>query len=528
MASSALTIEQAIERMRRHILARDRQYMVRLVQAYKDAWDSLQPEWDVLEAGLESGKDKAWLLARLKALQGQIEARFYRYSIWMEQEQQAAIREALEAARSDTRRIVETFYGSLPPNVIRTIWHEVPEDALITMLGMTGPDSPLYDRMVKKLGPAMADRVGTGLRRGIALGYHPRKLQSILLQELGAGLQWSLTSTRTAMMQAYWRTTSNIYKRNDVVKGWYWLAALDDRTCFLCAMQSGTFHPKTETLNGHYACRCTMVPAVKSFRELGINLAGPPKPNVPNGRKWFEGLPEARQKKMMGLTKWQMWKDGKIDLTSILTTKHDEVYGDMLAAKTIGQLIGAEPVEAGGPGVVEPWMDALRREEAAIYNEPIEHAAMISQDGTEVFRAVGDERSVTVRLTEQEQRLLGEMPISTHNHPGKVGTPLSSQDIRFAIHWNVSRERAVSIDRLAEAMPGPDGWPTLGEWDKAFRDAEHKWWAFFHREYLHGTVRPPEWWEAWHDRGLVYNAIMVEACRKVGIIYRFVRWAPEV
>ena len=523
-SKTTLTLEQAIERARRHIAAADKEYMLRILQAYRDAWEELQPQWEVLEAGLEAGKDKTWLLARLSAYQVQLEDRIRRFSYWLGPERERAIMDAIKQARHDTRDIVEKSYGWLGPNIIRTVWHEIPEETLRTMLAMTGPGSPLYGRMEERLGPEVAARVGRGLRTGIALGYHPRKLQAILLRELGAGLQWSLTSTRTAMMQAYWRTTSNIYKRNPVVNGWYWLAALDDRTCFLCAMQSGTWHKKTETLNGHYNCRCTMVPAVKSFKDLGMNIPGPPKPNIPNGRKWFEGLSAGRQKKMMGLTKWQMWKDGKIDLTDILTTRKDEVYGDMLAAKTIAQLTGEAPPEPAPSGVEPPWQEALRKEEAAIYKEPVEHACVISRDGLDIRRATGDEDSVRVPWT----RSLGEGAISTHNHPGAFGTPLSQADVEVAIRFNFSRQRAVSINRLSEVMPGPDGWPTIEEFDKAFEEARHKWhgWAF--GQYLHGKTRSPEWWDDWVGRYFDYNAAMVEACRKTGIIYRYVHWEPEI
>lgn len=339
MEVAALTIDEMIATTRRKLMARDAATLKRLIATYRNVWAALQPEWDVIQAGMEAGKDKAWLLARLRAYQTQIDAEITKYAAWLETEQATAIRESIVAAQQDTGKIIATMYGALPSAVIATIWHQIPTDALETMLGMTGTGSPLRNKMIANMGPELAQRMAQELRKAIALGWGPAKLQRIVEHEMGAGLQWSMAATRTALMQAYWKTTGNIYQNNDVVTGWTWTAALDDRTCIACAMQSGTWHPKTETLNGHYSCRCTMTPTVKSYRDLGIDVPGPPMPTVPSGRKWFEGLPTSRQMEMLGKGKWYAWQDGKIDLADVVTHRADEVYGNMLAVEPLKNLL---------------------------------------------------------------------------------------------------------------------------------------------------------------------------------------------
>ena len=335
-----MDLDKAIARMRSGIDSRDKQALSRLISAYRDVWMSLQPQWDAIAAGLEAGKDKAWLRQRVAALQAQIEERLNEYSAFVSQEQRLALRDAMQAAAHDTGMLVLAAYGPAAGKAIRTLWHDLPVEAIETTVGMFGPDSPLMRKMIERLGPEVAQRVAQRVIEGIALGYHPTKLQGMLERELGAGLQWSMTATRTTMMQAYWRTTSGIYKQNDhIVKGWYWRAALDDRTCMACAMMDGTFHTLNETLNGHYNCRCTMVPAVRSFRELGLNVDGPPEYVPRSGRQWFENLPKAEQMRRMGRARWKAWQDGKFDLGDIVGQHKDEVWGQMVVERSLKDIL---------------------------------------------------------------------------------------------------------------------------------------------------------------------------------------------
>ena len=92
----------------------------------------------------------------------------------------------------------------------------------------------------------------------------------------------SLAANEAAMLARTYVQAANIgaqaavYKQNeDVIKGYKWLATLDNRTCQNCAVGDGHvygIHDKRPGLPLHPGCRCLWLPVTKSFRELGLDI----------------------------------------------------------------------------------------------------------------------------------------------------------------------------------------------------------------------------------------------------------------
>jgi hypothetical protein len=86
------------------------------------------------------------------------------------------------------------------------------------------------------------------------------------------------------------------------------LAVLDEVTCSVCRSLDGQYFPfedgeSTAPLTPiHASCRCKVVPVVR----------GDEAPSRVNWPDWFAQQDDAYQKKIMGPTRWEMWKDGKI------------------------------------------------------------------------------------------------------------------------------------------------------------------------------------------------------------------------
>jgi len=250
-----------------------------------------------------------------------------------------AKQEAVGAAAGDAANVVRAAYGPMGDAVIRTAWNRLPAEAVETAVGMLSGDSPLRTRMTATLGQATADAVRDKLLIGIAEGWNPRKIQNELRRTFGQGLEWSLTATRTAELYAYREATRANYQANsDVVKGWRWVATKDPRTCMSCIVMDGTVHPLSETLNDHHNGRCAASPVVASYRELGIDVDGPAQPHEP-ARSWFEGLPEATQRQMMGDNAYEAWRGGKFDLRDYTVEYSDSVYGVMRRQATLKELL---------------------------------------------------------------------------------------------------------------------------------------------------------------------------------------------
>lgn len=130
-------------------------------------------------------------------------------------------------------------------------------------------------------------------------------------------------------------------ENEDIISGVQWVSTLDSRTSDICIARSGLvwtlpdYKPKGHKIawNGgppaHWACRSTTIPITKSFAELGIDA-----PEIPAGTRssmdgqvaadlsfadFLKGKPKAFADEMLGKGKAELWRDGKITLTELLS-----------------------------------------------------------------------------------------------------------------------------------------------------------------------------------------------------------------
>jgi SPP1 gp7 family putative phage head morphogenesis protein len=80
---------------------------------------------------------------------------------------------------------------------------------------------------------------------------------------------------RTAVMHVSNQAREETFRENsDLIKGVQWVATLDTRTCEECMALDGKTWDTDERRPeppAHINCRCTTVPVVKSWREMGLN-----------------------------------------------------------------------------------------------------------------------------------------------------------------------------------------------------------------------------------------------------------------
>ncbi len=91
------------------------------------------------------------------------------------------------------------------------------------------------------------------------------------------------TLVHTSVQSVANTTREKIFEDNsDVISGKEWSAALDRRTCPTCGVRDGKrWDTKGKPINHsipytippqHFRCRCSMVPVLKTWQELGINM----------------------------------------------------------------------------------------------------------------------------------------------------------------------------------------------------------------------------------------------------------------
>jgi hypothetical protein len=336
----------AADQFRDLLLRMERAQAMRFVNAYGQIYTDLQGMIEALTVEL-AGMDepKAWQVARLarwKELRQQIVEQIDRYGAFVDTELRTAIERQIALGLQHAEQL--TLAGIPQPMgaAISSVWNRLPAEAVLRMIGFLAPASPLHQALVEQLGEAVAAGVEKALLQGIALGYNPRKVASMISRELGQGLTWALRTARTAQLWAYREATRAAYVANsDIVEGWIWHAKLGDgRTCISCIVQHGTLHPITETLNDHHNGRCAMVPQTVSWETLGFEGLPDTRVTVPPGRDWFETLSDGEQRRIMGKAKWDAWKAGQIAWDDLSAEHEDEVYGTMRVEASLRTLLG--------------------------------------------------------------------------------------------------------------------------------------------------------------------------------------------
>lgn len=150
-------------------------------------------------------------------------------------------------------------------------------------------------------------------------------------EAIGSDLSRALTLQRSFNNVAYragqiesWETNS------DQVVGWMWKARLSDTTCPVCIFMHGSRHSLSQTLNSHRNCRCKMVPI------LGDDLGKIQASEV--GEEWFTEQDEATQRKVLGPTRYNLWKNGDYSLEELIRAGKDPIFGATLGLTPLNLL----------------------------------------------------------------------------------------------------------------------------------------------------------------------------------------------
>lgn len=144
----------------------------------------------------------------------------------------------------------------------------------------------------------------------------------------------------------------------DVYKGLQWIATLDGRTCADCAARDGlTWDFEGNGLDGntipyetppiHPADRCTLVPVIKSWEELGLDLPefDPSTRASMDGqvsdkldfKEWFDSKGAKFQAEWLGPGRYDLWKKGKITFRDLV-----DQNGRGLTLKQLKEMTGTE------------------------------------------------------------------------------------------------------------------------------------------------------------------------------------------
>lgn len=189
--------------------------------------------------------------------------------------------ELLDLARSEIRWQKDVIESTIPVSVEMVI----PSAAALRSAVISNPmDGRLLSRWFRDATTKTRRVFEETVRRSIAEGLTFREIvletRGTTLQRIEGGVLKTFSDdfgalTRSAITHVSAHAREALFRENDdLIKGVQWVATLDTITCPSCGALDGRIFPinKGPRPPRHINCRCTVVPVLKSFRDLGIDL----------------------------------------------------------------------------------------------------------------------------------------------------------------------------------------------------------------------------------------------------------------
>lgn len=193
------------------------------------------------------------------------------------------------------------------------------------------------------------------LLRGVAAKSNPREVARKMLDRVegrfNGGLARATTIARTEILDAHRVAAMESRAANtDVLAGWVWNAQLSTRTCPACWAQHGSLHPVAEVgPAGHQNCRCTALPQLKPWSDLGIAGVDEPRSLLPNARTHFIALADQDQKLILGPARYAAWVVGEYPMDAWSTVRKTTGWRDSVGVSPVpqrGERRGSSPALA--------------------------------------------------------------------------------------------------------------------------------------------------------------------------------------
>ncbi len=357
-----------------------------------DAVQRVSAAWDVAEKRIREKLDA--LLARIEEAQSQgqpiSDAWLYmeeRYRTLLADVAEAraeltdaaapAITDAQAQAAATAEREAEALANAgAGTKGIGIRWNALPADSVRAFVGFAGDGSPLkdlIDQIGKDIEKDIAGEFFDTMISGIAEGKGPREVARMVDPILQQGRARALNIARTEMHRAARESTRQSCQANaDILEGWTWHSAANERTCPACWAMHGTVHPITERLDGHPQCRCVMIPKTRSMAEiLGDPSMPDQRPQIPLGTDLFEALDEKTQKAILGPEMHSLYAEGRVKLQDMVSRPDDPRWGTMRTTASITE--ATKNAEAAGLRTV--LVDLARWETKALGRVKVGKAA---------------------------------------------------------------------------------------------------------------------------------------------------------
>ena len=241
------------------------------------------------------------------------------------------------------------------------------------------------------------------IRNGVLIGATNQQMISNMKPLFNAMTSNNLDSlVKTSVSTVVNDVRMQTYKENEsIFKGYEHLSTLDKSTTYNCANRDGATYDldfQGTNIKGkdfpfkkpplHYRCRSVILPITKSYRELGLDIdeISPSTrasmdgsiPETTTFTKWFEGKDKKFQEKYLGISRYELFKDGKITLSQLVNQQ-----GAIIPIKDLNKLSDV---------VVKPKIPVIDFGYDGKFNK---YVADIREDANTIIRGAPKPRLIT-------------------------------------------------------------------------------------------------------------------------------------
>lgn len=300
-----------------------------VVRIWKQAYGELERDMLKFLSGIEGAdgtisRGSIYQAARATNMVSQVEKLLAAFGHKVDQVTHDA---AMETARAHLPGYAKSMEAILPPGLHRSfdrLWPQVVAGIVNRQV-----EGATFSQRIGAISAEETTRIFDELAIGAAKGESIPKLADRLQKTADMARYRAEMIARTEVIRASNDAASWTYDQYaDVIKNLKRMASLDDRCCLACVALDGEEYPLGTTIDDHVLGRCVLVASTWSWEELGYSgIDEPPtlrRARDPysgenqiaaysNAREWFEkGLDQATQMRMLGPTRYALWKAGRI------------------------------------------------------------------------------------------------------------------------------------------------------------------------------------------------------------------------
>jgi SPP1 gp7 family putative phage head morphogenesis protein len=175
---------------------------------------------------------------------------------------QAQFEELLILANQEGQNLARELISVLGEGTIYQISAEIPLEAV-----RVAAEEQM--RYLRRYGEDFAMRATEVVTQGLIQGWGVKRVEGILVQQLGLGKVRAEAIARTATLSAFNGATQEHYRVNQI-ELFQWVATADDRTCPVCVARSGNIYRLEATRPpAHVRCRCYQMPVQRKWFDNG-------------------------------------------------------------------------------------------------------------------------------------------------------------------------------------------------------------------------------------------------------------------